>query len=338
MEHQLLRHYLERFRHGVEMDPADAESLLDSLIGCDNVDLTATLLSAWNDKGTAEDELFALATIMRGRMKRVESQHNKTVEIVGTGGGAAKTFNISTAAAFVVAGTGLAVAKHGNRAATSTSGSFDVLQELGINADIEPSETQESLNEHGLCFMYAPRFHSLSPMLATARRKVGRPTIFNNLGPLCNPASTPHNVIGVWDKRLLQMTARVLARLGSDRSWVVYGEGGLDEIALNGRTHVAEINGNNVAAFEISAADLKVSSPGDTLPVRCSASESASVIRSILANRSKGGDAENLVLINAAAAIYVTGNATSLAESYEMARDSVRCGAAARKLKAMRGQ
>ena len=332
MDDRILEHYLDEFQLGCELNAAEAETLLDALIGCDEIDLTASVLAAWNEKGVTEDELFSLASLMRGRMRRITSRHEKFVDIVGTGGSSSKTFNVSTAAAFVIAGSGLPVAKHGNRAATSSSGSFDVLAALGVNVDVEPSETERNLNENGLCFMFAPRFHSLSPNLAAARRLVGMPTVFNNLGPLCNPAETPHNVIGVWDKHLLESTARVLARLGARRSWVVYGEGGLDEIALKGTTLVAEVKDDEISVFEISAADIDVFTLAKDVPSNCPAEESAKLIRAVLSNEFADRDTERLVLINAAAAIYVSGNAADLSEAYRIAEETVRTGAALAKL------
>ncbi len=335
MEDRILEHFREDFEHGIDLDPAEAESLFDALITCSDADPIAAVLSAWNEKGWTEDELCSLVTIMRGRMRRLATDRTDLVDIVGTGGGSAKTFNVSTAAAFVIAGTGLGVAKHGNRAATSLSGSADVLGELGINVDIDPETTERNLRDHGLCFMFAPRFHSLSPTLAAARRSIGRPTIFNNLGPLCNPASVPHHVIGVWDKHLLETTANVLARLSSGRSWVVYGENGLDEIALKGSTLVAEVEEGRVDVFEISASDFDVYTLGKDLPPRCTAAESARLIRSILANEMKDSNPERLVLLNAAAAIHVVGRGATLEDSYAAARESVRSGSAAAKLAAL---
>ena len=336
MDDRILEHYLEEFRLGCDVQADEAETLFDALIGSENQSLIADTLSAWNEKSTSEDELFAFASLMRGRMKRVNSAHTKFVDAVGTGGSVSKTFNVSTAAAFVIAGSGLPVAKHGNRAATSKSGSADVLSTLGINVDVEPSVAQQQLNEQGLCFMFAPRFHSLSPTLGAARRSLDRPSIFNNLGPLCNPASAPHHVIGVWDKHLLERTANVLGRLGAKRSWVVYGENGLDEIALNGTTLVAEVDDEKLNVFEISASDFDVYTLGKDLPSKCSAEESADIIRAVLANGMRDRDAERLVLINAAAAIYVAGNATTLPGAYAIAEASIRGGAAAGKLDEIR--
>ncbi len=337
VEDRILEHYLEEFQHGLDVDAAEAESLFDALVGSEDQRLLALTLEAWNKKGTTEEEVFAFASLMRERMKRVEANYETFTDIVGTGGSGSKTFNVSTAAAFVIAGAGLPVAKHGNRAATSNSGSADVLSTLGINVDIDPSESQRHLNDHGLCFMFAPRFHSLSPTLAAARRSLGSPTIFNNLGPLCNPASAPHTVIGVWDKHLLESTANVLMRLGAERSWVVYGENGLDEIALKGATLVAEIGDNKVELFEITAADFGVYTLGNDMPSKCSAEESAKMIESVLSNEMRDRDTERLVLLNAAAAIHIAGLATDLAEAYSKAETSIRNGSAQRKLKDLRG-
>lgn len=332
MDERILGHYLEEFRLGCDIDPAEAETLFDALISSENAFLMAELLSAWNEKGTTGDELFAFASIMRDRMKRIVSTHETFVDAVGTGGSKAKTFNVSTAAAFVIAGAGVPVAKHGNRAATSNSGSADVLSTLGIDVDIDPRETERHLTEHGICFMFAPRFHSLSPTLAAVRRSIGRPTIFNNLGPLCNPASAPHHVIGVWDEDMLETTGKVLGRLGTNRSWIVHGKTGLDEIALKGTTHIAEVDGQNIDRFEITASDFGVYTLGNDLPISCTPEESARTIRSILDNEMKERDAERLVLINAAAAIYVSGRAATLPAAYQEAEHSVRSGAAARKM------
>ena len=337
MNNRILDHYLEGFQLGSDIDGSEAETLFDALIGSDNQSLIAEVLSAWNEKGISEEELFAFAQLMRSRMKRVASLHKTFVDTVGTGGSSSKTFNVSTASAFVIAGAGLAVAKHGNRAATSNSGSADVLAVLGINVDVEPLVTEQHLNEHGLCFMFAPRFHSLSPTLAMARRSLGKPSIFNNLGPLCNPASAPHHVIGVCNEDMLEKTANVLARLGAKRSWIVRGEYGLDEVALKGTTHVAEINEGKIERFEITASDFGAYTLGKDLPSKCTADHSAKIIREILGNEMKDRDVEKLVLINAAAAIYVAGKAATLPDAYELAETSIRGGFAAEKLSILAG-
>ena len=332
MNERVLHHFAEEFQIGCDLAPAEAETLFDALIGCENTALIAEVLSAWNEKGTTADEIYAMASIMRSRMKRIAAAGDTVVDIVGTGGSPAKTFNVSTAAAFVIAGAGVTVAKHGNRAATSKCGSSDVLSSLGIDVDVEPDVCQAHLNEHALCFMFAPRFHSLSPTLAAARRSLQGPTIFNNLGPLCNPAAATHQVIGVWDEQIMDKTAAALARLGTRRSWVVHGEAGLDEIALKGKTYVAEVADGKVKRFEITAADFGVYTLGRDLPLGCGAEESAAVIREVLGNKRADRDAERLVLINAAAAIYVVGAEATLPGAYDRAQESIRSGSALEKL------
>ncbi len=332
MNDRILEHYLEEFQSGFDVDPPEAEILFDALIGCETHLLLTRVLLAWEEKGTTEDELFAFASIMRERMTRISSRHATLVDTVGTGGSSAKTFNVSTAAAFVIAGAGQPVAKHGNRAATSSSGSSDVLTLLGIEVDAAPANAADDLDRCGICFMHAPRFHSLSTTLAKARRTAGVPTIFNNLGPLCNPASAPHHVIGVANADLVDKTANVLARLGSGRSWVVRGEDGLDEISLSGKTTVYEVNDGDIRRFEITAADFGMTPSADGLPLDCAAEESAEIIRRILRNEANGENAEKLVLVNAAAALYVAEHAASLPVAYRMAEESIRSGAANGKL------
>lgn len=328
----ILQHYSKAFRGGTELAPADHESFFDAMIAETDEQILSDILLAWVEKGHTANELAGLAAVMRSRMKKISPIDPATVDIVGTGGSKAKTFNVSTAAAFVIAGAGVSVAKHGNRAATSNSGSADVLSKLGININVSPDTAEKCLKDIGICFMFAPRFHSLSPTLAKARRSLGQPTIFNNLGPLCNPASAPHQVIGVWNKDLVEKTANVLARIGTAKSWIVHNENGLDEIGLSGNTHVAEVSGNDINHFEITAKDFGVNQVSGDLLSGCSADESSSLIQEILGNQREQHDAEKLVLINAAAAIYIAGNAATLPEAFELAENSIRSGQALEKL------
>jgi anthranilate phosphoribosyltransferase len=327
----MLKHYTTRFRNGHDLEPADAEALFDAIMIELDESVLVELLDSWNAKGASIDELFAFAAIMRRRMKRISSTHTKLVDVVGTGGSRGKTFNVSTAATFVIAAAGVPVAKHGNRAASSNSGSADVMSALGIDIDTAPEVAERCLNDLAICFMFAPRFHALSPVLAAARRALGRPTIFNNLGPLCNPAGAPHQLIGVWDRGMLEPTAKVLARLGTSRSWIVHGEDGLDEISLSAKTCVAEVTGERVTHFEISAEDFGIEGTGE-VPSGCSSKESAALISEILRDQRTVQAAEKLVLVNAAAAIYLAGSASTIAGAYRMAEQTIRSGAARKKL------
>ena len=327
----ILEKYAIEFAAGRELGPGDAEAVLDSLISELDESAIADLLRAWNAKGIEENEIFEFARILRSRMKRVNSRHLTFVDIVGTGGSKAKTFNVSTAAAFVVAGAGIPVAKHGNKAATSNSGSADVLSELGVDPAADPETSERCLNEISICFMFAPNHHRLSPTLAKVRRGLGFPTIFNCVGPLCNPASAPHQLIGVWDKELLPRMAGALARLGTKKAWIVNGHG-LDELSLEATTAVAEVDGETVNVSEISPDDFgleRCSLDG----MRCSDSVSSStVINSLLDGLASGGPSESIVLLNAAAAVGVARPEIDRHHSVEMVRESIRSGSARRKL------
>lgn len=296
-----------------------------------NESLIAAALLAFEAKGATIDEIFAMARLMRNRAVKVNSTHEIFVDIVGTGGSKAKIFNVSTAAAFVIAGAEIPVAKHGNRAATSGSGSADVLSEIGVNPAIEAAIAEKCLNEIGICFMFAPNFHALSPVLGKVRRELSVPTIFNNLGPLCNPANAPHQILGVYRRDLVEKTAEVLARLGTKKSWIVHGSDGLDEITLNGTTFVAEIADGKVKTFEISPADFGLKNTTFNF-AGCSATESAKIILDVLNNEAADENARNIVLINAAAAIYIAGKASDLRDAFDIAEASLRNGKALEKL------
>lgn len=328
----LLQKYVEEFRLGRELNEADAEPVLDALITETEERSIADLLTAWYNKGIEANEIYSIAKILRERMTRVNSKHETFVDIVGTGGSKAKTFNVSTAAAFVVAGAGVPVAKHGNKAATSNSGSADVLSELGIDPAVDAGTAERCLNEIGICFMFAPNHHRLSPTLAKVRRGLGFPTIFNCVGPLCNPASAPHQLIGVWDKDLVPNMAYALARLGTKKSWIVHGKDGLDEISISGPTLVAEIVGDSVREFEISPKDclLRIQSTNG-LSVSGPA-ESSTMIRKVLNNELKESSAESMVLINAMAAFHLAGYAETVGDASGYAVDSIKSGHAMKKL------
>lgn len=331
----MLQKTIKRFEKGEDF-AGDAGKLLDALISETDESAIAALLSAWNTKGIAESEIYAVARVMRERMTPVNSLHETFVDIVGTGGSKTKLFNVSTAAAFVVAGAGIAVAKHGNRAATSNAGSADVLSALGVAYSVDAATAERCLNEIGVCFMFAPNFHRLSPALGKARRSLGEPTIFNCVGPLANPASAPHSLIGVWDAALVPKMANALARLGTKRSWIVHGSDGLDEITLSGKTVAAEVFDGSFREFTIAPRDFGVSpQPIESCRVR-SADESAAVVNAVLASGMKNSPAENVVLINAAAAIHIAGRANGLAEAYNLAEESIRSGRAREKLAELR--
>ena len=242
----ILEKVINRFELGRDLKARDAEPFLDELIGTADEGVLDRVLRSWDRKGISSDEIYEIARVMDERCTKVSSDHETLIDIVGTGGSRSKTFNVSTAAAFVIAGAGVTVAKHGNRAATSNSGSADVLAELGVDPAVDAATAERCLREIGMCFMFAPNFHRLSPTLASVRRGLGFPTIFNCVGPLCNPAGPPHQLIGVWDEALVPKMADAIRRLGTTRSWIVHGKDGLDEISIRDKTKVFEIVGSTI--------------------------------------------------------------------------------------------
>lgn len=281
-------------------------------------------------RGETIEELAAFASVMRGHALPFKREPGIVLDTCGTGGDHSGTFNISTAAAFVAAAAGVRVAKHGNRSMTSKCGSADVLQELGINTDCEPEVMERSLDEVGICFLFAQKYHSSMKHVAPVRRELGFRTIFNLLGPLANPAAALHQLIGVFRKELVETHAEVLLRLGAKRAMVVHGEDGLDEITLCGKTYVAEVRDGKVMKITITpglygfktatAEELK---GGD-------AADNARIILEIFDG--KPGAPSDIVALNAGAAIYIAEQADTIEEGIEKARQVIASGAAREKL------
>ena len=331
----ILEKYAREFERGRSFDEPHAEPVLDALIQSNDESLLETIFKAWNEKGIEEHEIYLFAKIMRGRCKKVNSIHEKIVDIVGTGGSKVKTFNVSTAAAFAVAGAGIPVAKHGNKAATSSTGSADVLSELGIDHSVEPKVVEKCLNEIGICFMFAPNHHRLSPTLAKVRRGLGFPTIFNCVGPLCNPAGAQHQLIGVWDRSLMPKMANALAKLGTKRSWIVHSENGLDEISTDSDTFVAAVADGQVQELKIEPSQFGIQMETNDMPNAGSPQQSAALIRQVLLPTADKFAARNLVSVNAAAAIYISGRSDSLNGAFEIVTSSIESGKAMQKLESL---
>ncbi len=329
--------FLARFMRDESLSRAEASQLLDWLLNGTATDaqIAATLI-ALKRKGETVDELAGLAEGMRARATRITSRHKRFIDTAGTGSSSAKTFNVSTAAAFVIAGAGLPVAKHGNRAASSRCGSADVLTALGVNVSADQSISAQCLDDLGVCFMFAPLYHSATARVAAVRRELGVHTTFNILGPLTNPAGAPRQIIGVWSRELLEPMAKTLALLGTERAWVVHGGDGLDEVTLADRTLVAEADGGSVRRFELTPEDFGMSRAALT-GLRCDdAATSAGVIRTVLTGE-RQDEARNLVVVNAAAALLVGGIADDLISAVRLAEQSIDSGKAVEKLEALIG-
>jgi anthranilate phosphoribosyltransferase len=332
MPNSVLRHQLTRLLNREDLTRAEAAELLSAMLAEDASDsqIAATLV-ALSAKGETVEELAGMADGLRARAKRINSCHPVFVDTAGTGSSRAKTFNVSTAAAFVIAGAGLAVAKHGNRAASSNSGSADVLTALGVNVSTVPIVAETCLNEIGICFMFAPLYHGATARVASIRRELGVHTTFNLLGPLSNPAGAPTQIIGVWRKELVERMAQVLAALGTERAWVVHGEDGLDEITLNGQTFVAEVCDKQVKTLEITPQDFGLSASTLDHVRGGDADANAAIILDVLANK-RCDEARALIVANAAGALFVGGKANTLREAASLAEESIESGAAQMKL------
>ena len=289
-------------------------------------------LMALRVRGETVDEIVAAARTMRGKALKILAPDD-AVEAVGTGGDASGSFNISTATAFVVAGAGLKVAKHGNRAFSSKSGAADVLTALGVNIDCDMKLVEYAISKAGVGFMMAPRHHSATRHVAGVRVEVGTRTIFNLLGPLSNPAGVKRQLVGVFARKWIAPLAETLGRLGSTRAWVVHGSDGLDEITTTGPTHVAEFDGGKVREFDIAPEDagLPRAKPADLKGG--TPQENAEAMRGLLAGGK--GPLRDVVLMNAAALLVVAGAAPDLKAGVAKAAAAIDGGAAKAALAAL---
>lgn len=329
---QPLTEFIARLVRREDLNRDEAEQLLESLLDADATDAQiAAALVALAAKGETVEELTGMATGLRARAVRVNARHPCFIDTAGTGSSRAKTFNISTAAAFVIAGAGLPVAKHGNRAASSKSGSADLLAALGVNVSAIPSVSEGALNEIGICFMFAPLYHGATARVAGIRRQLGIHTTFNLLGPLSNPAGAPRQIIGVFRQDLAEKLARVLAALGTEHAWVVHGEDGLDEITLAGKTHVAEARRGEVKVFEIAPEDFGLDA-GRLDHLRGGDTEAnAAIVRGVLEGK-RQDEARALVIMTAGAALLLGGVAGDLRDGARRAAEAIDSGAALAKL------
>jgi anthranilate phosphoribosyltransferase len=292
-----------------------------------------SFLTALRMKGETVDEITGAAKVMREKATKVDAPEG-VVDTCGTGGDASMTFNISTAAAFVAAGAGLKIAKHGNRSVSSKCGSADVLRALGVNIEAEVSRVEECIREAGIGFLFAPMLHGAMKYAAPVRREIGIRSIFNILGPLTNPAGAKRQVIGVYDPALTDALAKVLNNLGSEHAFIVRGEDGLDEITLADETRVTELKDGSIRTYHIKPEDFgfKRCSPEDLLGG--GPDENAGIIMGVL--EGKKGPARDIVLLNAAAAITAGALASKIEEGIAIAHGAIDSGEALAKLERLK--
>ncbi len=280
-------------------------------------------------RGETIDEITGAAQTMRAKATSVSAPEG-SVDTCGTGGDAKGTYNISTCAAFVAAGAGVPVAKHGNKSVSSKSGSADVLAALGVNLDVGPDVVATAIKDAGVGFMFAPKHHAAMRHVAPVRAELGMRTIFNILGPLANPANAKHQVIGVYSRDWLVPLAEVLRNLGSRRVWIVHGSDGLDELTTTGSSFVAELKEDKVSTFEITPEDagISVAKPDDLIGGE--AEENAEAVKELLAGAPSAF--RDIVVLNAAAALVVAGKAKDLAQGAELAAEAIDSGKARKAL------
>lgn len=293
----------------------------------------AALLIALRTKGETVNEIVSAARAMRTRAERAIAPSPNTVDTCGTGGDGAETFNISTTAAFVVAGAGVAVAKHGNRAASSRSGSIDVLEALGVNIELSVAESLAVLERIGIAPFFARRAHPAMRFVAPVRAELGVRTIMNCLGPLLNPLGVKYQVVGVYAASLVEPIARALLQLGAERALVVHGDDGLDEITTTGMTEAAHLDRGRIRKLTIDPSQLGISRALGSALRGGDAKENAAILRGVLSG--EGGARRDIVLLNAAAVIWVAGVAADLEEGLDRAAESIDSGAALAKLESL---
>jgi anthranilate phosphoribosyltransferase len=313
---------------------AMAQSMEEIMSGKACVKDIVSFLKLLSKKGESIDEITAAVSVMRRYATKIEAKRGIVLDTCGTGGDVKGTFNISTAVAFVACGCGITVAKHGNRSVSSHCGSADVLEALGVNIRLSKDKLENCLNEVGIAFLFAPELHPAMKFAMPARKEIGKKTMFNILGPLSNPAGATHQLVGVYDDKWLHTVATVLAKLGSVRAMVVHGEDGLDEITTTASTKVCESVGQEIKSYSIDPEEFgfKKSSPDDLRGG--DAAQNATILLDIL--KGSKGPHRDIVLLNAAAALYVTDKVKSIRDGIVTSEKCIDSGEALKKLELLK--
>jgi anthranilate phosphoribosyltransferase len=326
-----LKSIIAKVATGATLSREEAASAFDSLMsGEATPSQMGGLLMALRVRGETVEEITGAVSAMRSKMLRVTAPP-EAVDIVGTGGDGSGSVNVSTCASFIVAGAGVPVAKHGNRALSSRSGAADVLASLGVKIDLRPEEVGRCVKETGIGFMFAPSHHPAMKNVGPTRAELATRTIFNLLGPLSNPAGVKRQMVGVFSRQWVQPLAQVLKNLGAESIWVVHGSDGLDEITLTGPTFVAALENGNVRTFEVTPEDGGLGRVGGEALKGGDADANAIALQSVLDGKTSAF--RDVALLNAAAALIVAGKARDLREGVALGTRSLDSGAAAARLK-----
>jgi len=325
-----LRALISKVATGATMTRDEAAHVFDKMMSGEATPAQmGGLLMALRLRGETVEEITGAVTTMRAKMLTVAAPKD-AIDVVGTGGDAAGSYNISTCAAFIVAGAGVPVAKHGNRALSSRSGAADVLGALGVKIELSPEEISRCIREAGIGFMFAPSHHPAMKHVGPTRVELGTRTIFNLLGPLSNPAGVKRQMVGVFARPWIEPLANVLGALGMERAYVVHGSDGLDEITTTGPTYVAELANGKVRTFEITPEEVGLDRSTSADLKGADAAHNAEALRGVLT--AKPGPFRDVALLNAAAALVVAGKAKDLKEGVQLAAKSVDSGEAKKRL------
>ena len=330
----MFRENLSKIVAGNDLNEMEMSAILSEILSGDVTDAQiGAFMAALATKGETFEELAGAAKAMRRKAKRIQASDTTVVDTCGTGGDGAKTFNISTTTAFVVAGCGVTVAKHGNRSISSQCGSADLLEILGVKLDTDPELVEEAVQEIGIGFLFAPMYHSAMRFAANARKEVGLRSIFNMLGPLTNPAAANCQLLGVYAPELTEMFAEALKLLGARRAYVVHGHDGLDEISVCAPTRISELNEGTIRTYDIMPEQFFGTQAEPEDLVGGDPEENAAITQQIF--QGEKGPKRDVVLLNAAAALTAAGKAKDFKEGIGFAEAAIDDGSAAGKLKAL---
>ncbi len=326
-----MRREVSKVVAGQNLSVVESEEAMDSIMSGEATDAQiAGYITALRMKGETIPEITGAARVMRDKAAPITTEQDLLVDVCGTGGDSLDTFNISTATSFVVAGAGVPVAKHGNRSVSSKSGSADVLEKLGVNLDLNPEQVGDCIDQIGIGFLYAPLFHEAMKHAIGPRKELSVRTIFNMLGPLTNPAGAKIQLLGVYDPELTEPIAHVLKNLGVEAAFVVHGLEGLDELSTVGKTKVSHLQDGQVETYTIKPQDLGLEEATPEELQGGTPQENAEILRQILSGTE--GKKQDIVLLNAAAALVAANKADDLEAGIELARNVIASGAALKKL------
>jgi anthranilate phosphoribosyltransferase len=330
-----MKEYIQKVQDNENLTREEIEAVMREVMSgeAQENDVAAFLL-ALRGKGPTVEEITGAAKIMRQVVLGIETKHKVLLDTCGTGGDKKNTFNISTATAFVVAGAGVAVAKHGNRSVSSKCGSADLLEALGVNLNVERQHLSSCLDETGIVFLFAQKFHPAMKHVAVVRKKLGVETIFNILGPLSNPAGATRQILGVYNHDLIGPMTRVLENLGTKRALVVHGADGLDEITTTDKTYMSEYTGTEIISYDITPEELGLSRARPRDLEGGDLNTNTGILLDIF--NGKAGPKRDIVLLNAAYAFYIAGKVNNIPEALELAAQTIDSGEALKKLEELK--